>query len=203
MAKNQNDRDISNKYIVVSENEEWLQRPISQKFCDEDFLRIVLFYVLHSPCKKSSYSRVNLEDYGWKNPWHKEKFKEIIDGKANFNEKSFRFTSAHKDFKTLWIETEKPDNFYDEISEEFAVFSHAGESNPHLDMLHHIRNSLAHGRFTVKKHNKEFYIFMEDVREVYNQLAVNARIVLKKKTLLNWIDIFECKSEEAKKLCQD
>ena len=203
MAKKQDNRDISNEYIVVSESVEWLQHPIPQKFCDEDFLRIVLFYVLHSPCKKGSYSRINLEDYGWRNPWHKDKFKEMINSKANLNKESFRFTSAQKDFKALWEDTEKSENFYDEFGEEFAVFSHAGESNPHLDMLHHIRNSLAHGRFTAKKHNKEFYMFMEDVKEVNKQFTVNARIVLKKKTLLNWIDIFECKSEEAKKLCQD
>lgn len=68
-------------------------------------------------------------------------------------------------------------------------------------MMHHIRNSFAHGRFTVKKINKEFYIFMEDINTTQEKFFINARIILREKTLLEWINIFECKSEKAKELC--
>ena len=188
MSKSQK-KDLSSDYIIVDACAKWLQRKIPDAFCDKELMRIILFYVLHSPGQKGSYSRVNLEQYGWKNPWHKDKFKKLIDSKAHFSEETYQFVEAQKDFKELWELTGMQDNFYDLAGKEFAFFAYAGESNPHLDMLHHIRNALAHGRFTARKYNKEYYIFMEDVKEMHEQLAVNARIVLRKKTLVDWIDI--------------
>lgn len=88
---------------------------------------------------------------------------------------------------------------------EFAVFTNAGESNKHLDLLHHIRNSFAHGRFTAKKipRKDDYMILMEDVNETCGCCKVTARIAIKKSTLLKWIDIFECKDEKAQNLQQE
>ena len=203
MAKKKRDDRSFEDYIVVNENEEWLRRPINKDFCDNDLMRIVLFYVLHSPCKQGSYSRINLEDFGWKNPWHSTRFKSLLDDIPNFSSDSFLYTETQKGFKALWESANLADNFFDENGKEYAVFSYAGESNSHLDLIHHIRNALAHGRFTARKYNREFYIYMEDVRQIDSRFVVNARIILKKKTLIEWIDIFECRSEKTKKLCEE
>lgn len=203
MAKHKKVEKSFDDYIVVNENEEWLRQPINKDFCDNDFMRIVLFYVLHSPCKQGSYSRINLEDFGWKNPWHSTRFKSLLDDTPNFSSDSFLYTETQKGFKALWESANLADNFFDENGKEYAVFSYAGESNSHLDLIHHIRNALAHGRFTARKYNREFYIYMEDVRQIDSIFVVNARIILKKKTLIEWIDIFECRSEKAKKLCEE
>ena len=70
MAKTtKKDNTLHDDYIVVNETEEWLQRNINQEFANGDFFRIVMFYILHSPCKKGSYNPVKLESYGWKNPY--------------------------------------------------------------------------------------------------------------------------------------
>ena len=100
MAKaKKKDDNLHNDYIVVNESEPWLQRDINQEFANGDFFRIVMFYILHSPCKKGSYHPVKLESYGWKNPWHGKALKNLIDVAAGFTEKTYFYTDAQKDSK--------------------------------------------------------------------------------------------------------
>ena len=209
MAKKKKEKDEEKKppegYIIVNAMDDWLQRPIEEAFADNDFMKIILFYVLHSPCKKGSYSRIDLENYGWKNPWYYDDFKSQANKVGGFTDANWHYKEAQKDFKEYWESLDYQNNFYDLERDEFVVFSHVGESNPFMDLLHHIRNSFAHGRFTAKKikRQKDYYIYMEDVSPENGFYKVNARMILKKSTLLALIDFFTCKSGEAKKICQD
>lgn len=206
MAKGKQATKASDDYITVEEDAYWLFNEIPQDFADKHFFRIVLFYVLHSPCKKGSFTRVDLEkEYNWKNPWYSDRFKELLNTVVGFNNNTFLFSESKKAFREMWERCDFNDVFWINQAKEFAVFSHVGESNPHLDLLHHIRNCLAHGRFTARRINKstDYYIYMEDVDEVSRELRVTARIAFKKSSLLKWIDIFECRTEEAKELCRD
>lgn len=198
--------DSLDEYIVVGDMEPWLQHNIPSGFCDPAFLQIVLFYVIKSPCKKGSFSRIDLEEqYQWKNPWYSERFKKLLNDVPQFTEKSFIPIEAQKHFKATWDTAGFNDVFWGMPTTEFAVFTNAGESNKHLDLLHHIRNSFAHGRFTAKKipQKKDYMILMEDVTEAGTCYKVTARIAIKKSTLLKWIDIFECKDEKAQNLKQE
>ena len=193
-------------YITVNDSEQWLNLSFDQDFADNKFFRIVVFYIIHSPCKSGSYSRIDLEEYGWSKPWHFDLFKEKFDSFAGFiKDKNYIYVDAQKNFKSKWEYSGIQDDFYNVEKTEFAVFCHAGESNPRLDLFHHIRNSLSHGRFTAKRfgNDKEFYIYMEDVNDSGGYNKVNARMCLKKSTLFEWIEFFELKTEEAKELCQD
>ena len=190
MGKKNKKIDLNN-YILVDETENWLLTEIPSSFCDSEFMQIIIFYVLHSPCKQGSYSPVPLDKYGWTNPWHSKKFKDTLRNIASFNDETYQYTESHEKFKELWESTEIQNNFYDLCEGEFAIFSHVGETNPFLDLFHHIRNAIAHGRFTAKKHNHNFYIYMEDAKTVRGKIAVNARIMLKKSTLIKWIDMIE------------
>ena len=114
MAKEKKkDNNRHDDYIVVNETEEWLQRNINQEFANGDFFRIVMFYILRSPCKKGSYNPVKLESYGWKNPWYGKALKNLIDTAAGFTEKTYFYAEAQKDFKELWSGSGFDDNFYD------------------------------------------------------------------------------------------
>ena len=64
-----------------------------------------------------------------------------------------------------------------------------------MDVLHHIRNALAHGRFTVKKHEKDYYVYLEDVTRIrrLDGLFVTGRMCFKKSTLVDLIDFLEYK----------
>lgn len=197
------DTNLQDDYIVVNAIEPWLQQEISHGFANGDFFRIVMFYILRSPCKKGSYNPIKLENYGWKNPWHGKTLKNLLKVTAGFMEKTYFYAEAQRDFKKLWAGSGFDDDFYNLTGKELVVFTHVGESNPYLDLLHHIRNSLAHGRFTATKYKSEYYIYMEDVKTESGKLIVNARIILKRSTLIKWIDIFEGKAKEAKECVED
>ena len=187
------DRD---DYLIVEPYESWLNSKPGKGFFDDSFYRIINFYVLHSPCKVSSYSPITLESLGWKNPWNSSRFRDTFDKIAGFaSDESFYYHESKNHFLELWKQSGF-EFFPSEDLSEYAVLIHAGESNPRMDLLHHIRNSLAHGRFSVVKDNREYYLFFEDVatiRGLNGALVVNSRVCLKKSTLIAWIDFFEQK----------
>lgn len=192
----------SAEYLTVSPNEPWLYTKTGKDFFDDDYHRIIEFYVLHSPCKNSSYTACTLEKLGWKNPWYSKKFRKVFDDIPGFNEgDSFRHHKSTNHFNEMWDDAGWGE-FFSIEQKEFAVFIYSGESNPRMDLLHHIRNSFAHGRFAVKRKNKEYYIYFEDVTTIngVKGLVVNARICLKKSTMIRWLDVFEKKNDIAKEL---
>lgn len=199
----------NNKFPIVNESEylkveadaHWLHRTIGKAFYDDDYHRIIEFFVLHSPCKISSYTPYTLESLGWKNHWQSSSFRKIFDEVAGFVDgDTYRYHDSKNHFLKMWNDTDYSE--FVGVKKEFAVFIYAGETNPRMDLLHHIRNAFAHGRFTVIKHDKEYYIYFEDVTEMRNikGLVVTARICLKKTTLIEWLNIFEKKSEKAKSM---
>jgi len=191
-----------NDYLKVEADENWLHDTVGKGFYDLDFFRIIDFFVLHSPCKESSYSPKTLESLGWKNPWHSRRFRDTFDGIPGFADgKSFFFHENKNHFLKMW-NTYGIALFPGDEEREYAVLTYAGESNPRMDLLHHIRNAFAHGRFAVKKTHGEYYIYLEDVGTIrqLSGIFVMARICLKKATLIRWIDLFERKSENAKRL---
>lgn len=190
------------EYTIVPPDEPWLHTKVGKDFFDDDYHRIVEFYVLHSPCKVSSYTACTFESLGWRNPWHSANFRKMFDDVPGFVEgDSFRHHESTNHFKEMWDDAGWGE-FFSIEQKEFAVFIYAGESNPRMDLFHHIRNSFAHGRFSVKRKNKEYYIYFEDVTTInkVKGLVVNARICLKKSTMVRWLDTFEKKNDEAKEL---
>lgn len=194
---------VATDYLEVSPHESWItDNAFNESGCKTDFYRIVDFFLLHSPCKFSSYTPRTLESLGWSSPWLSSRFRVEFDNVPGFIDgQNFRFQESKKQFLSEWrsygVKWIPNPPFY-----EFAVFVSAGEGNPRMDLLHRIRNSLAHGRYAIKKHNKETFVFFEDVSRIQGLpgIYVLARICLKLQTLINWIALFEKKSPEAKKL---
>ena len=189
------------EYLEVNKDEPWLHSLVGKALYDEEYYRIIDFYVLHSPCKVSSYSPRTLESLGWKNPWKSKTFRDTFDMVPGFREgENFRFHESKNHFLEMWNDYGLKDFFSSE--EEFAIYIYAGESNPRMDLLHHIRNAFAHGRFSCKKINREYYFYFEDVTEIkrLTGLFVTARICLKKTTLSEWLAIFEKRSDVAREM---
>ena len=189
-------------YISVSSSEDWFEDNLNDAIYDDTFHRIIDFYVLHSPCKSSSYSPKSLEKLGWKNPWNSSKFREAFDEICDCNNTPFfQHLDSKNKLKTAW-ETSGYEWIPEKPEHEFAIYVSAGESNLRIDLMHRIRNALAHGRFTKKTHNKQDYLLLEDVGGVWplKGLFVHARICIKTKTLVDWIDLFEKKGTKAAEL---
>jgi len=111
--KPRNKKNPSETYIVVKDNEQWLNQNIEQAFSDNQFFRIVVFYIIHSPCKHGSFSGIDLEKYGWNNPWYFDKFKDKFDKVAGFKDgENYFYVEAQQDFKNKWEEIGFQDDFY-------------------------------------------------------------------------------------------
>lgn len=190
------------EYLKVEVDEQWLHTVVGKDFYDADFYRIIDFFVLHSPCKVSSYSPRTLESMGWKNLWQSSRFRSLFDEIMGLVENiSFLQHEAKNHFLEMW-NTLNREVFFEINGDVYAVITHAGESNPRMDLLHHIRNSFAHGRFAIIRDHKEYFIFLEDVSTI-NKLPgiyATARICLKKTSLLQLIDFFEKKGDRVRNL---
>lgn len=67
------------------------------------------------------------------------------------------------------------------------------QKNQFLSVFYHIRNALAHCRLNMVDVDGECVFIFEDVQPQKNvdKLKVSARMILRKSTLLRWIDIIE------------
>lgn len=191
-------RDL-NDYIWVNADETWIRT--KDNISNDKLLKILTFYVTYSPCRKSSYSSFDMLAKWKKNPWKYPLFKSLLleSGSLVENDNYF-FVSAQKDFKKTWESTSFINAFTGNIDREFVVFTYAGEENEFLELLHRIRNSLAHGRYAIKKQENDLYFVFEDVSETDRKLFPVMRGVLKVDTLLEWKKIFECNTKKAREL---
>lgn len=189
--------------MVVVSDSTWLKSEENESLYDTKFYKIIKFYLLHSPCKDRSYTPILLENFGWVNPWHSVRFKELIHKTANFSDDNFFYATKQEDFNIIWSHSGFQNDFYNIHGKEFVVFCHAGESNQYLDLLHHIRNSLAHGRYKLKEFDNKRYLYMEDVAPQDKGFRVTARMILTFHTLIEWIKIFKAENKQAKELIKE
>lgn len=67
------------------------------------------------------------------------------------------------------------------------------QKNQFLSVFYHIRNALAHCRLNMINIDSDCVFIFEDIQPNKNaeQLKVSARMILRKSTLLKWIEIIE------------
>ncbi|MBE7081239.1 MAG: hypothetical protein E7372_01615 [Clostridiales bacterium] len=188
-----------NKMIVYTKKEPlWLGKLNIEAFEDKQFLRIITFFVFHSPVDNLSARQICLSEYGWNTPWRKPYYlnKQLKQAASNYE---LLFSSAT--FKKMDEALTKADlisSFPSNIAKE-RICIYDCKNNQFMSVFFHIRNAFAHGRFDFRTLNDEEYYILEDVQKDKGDLKVSARMILKKRTLLNWIDIFERGEKEYKK----
>jgi hypothetical protein len=84
------------------------------------------------------------------------------------------------------------DNFPSDLSRE-RICIYDNQKNQFMSVFYHLRNSFAHCRLNMVDVDGECVFILEDVQpnQKSDQLKVSARMVIKKSTLLKWIDIIE------------
>ena len=187
--------------VKKEENPNWLKWIAPEKFNDESLFRIVIFFVFHSPCETLSAMGKPLIEYGWsKKPWFKPeslKWNLIANTSNNLNNKEQGKTqfiySVEKvgDMSQALRKADLEEGFLNNHSFERVVILNS-KKNQFMSLFAHIRNSFAHGRLNMIEcinENNDCIFLMEDV----NSHDVTARIVIRKSTLLRWIDIIEKK----------
>lgn len=178
--------------VYVSENESWLRWITPDEFNDEGLFRIVTFFVFHTPCSSLSAMSKSLYEYGWKTPWKKPYY---LNKHLKKNSTNFNLLYSAKSYDAIDIALKKAD-LYDDFPSNMQterICFYDKMHNQFMSVFYHIRNALAHSRLNMVDVDGECVFIMEDVvrDEKANKLKLSARMIIKKSTLLNWINLIE------------
>lgn len=185
----------SDKELITDIHPSWLDTFVSPDYEDNELYKIILFYVIHSPCIGQSARRISLQDRGWKvKPWYSHNYlKDRLD-KAIFGDdkpllkKVDSKTEMKKEAKNFDLE----EDFYLKRTHQRALFTKAPnfDSSIYMSLFYRIRNSLAHGRLAMYPTSDNDIMFvLEDGKEINKQFVVSARIIIRKSSLLNVINV--------------
>jgi len=181
-----------NGYEIASMNPGWIHKKKPKRYLDENFTRIIVFFVINTPCMESSSSGINIKEYGWdKNTWRNSTLKnKLFDVAGLKRDETFVVAKRVDLMKNACEKGKVKKNFHKARSIEKVVI-YKSRSNEFLSICNHIRNSFAHGRFSIYEENGEEIFVMEDGVVRNGKFQVRSRMILKKSTLVKWIDILE------------
>ncbi|MDD3068262.1 MAG: hypothetical protein PHF05_09760 [Candidatus Izemoplasmatales bacterium] len=155
-------------------------------FSENEYYRIYSFFVTYSMCGTQSAKKRTFSDYGWS----VENVKNTTLGVALENVLNLNrnpdFVFTDKDELAIQFNSKDlPDGALMDVDKERAVISKTSEKNKYLKLFYRIRNGFAHGKFILRlsSQNEKMVIIQDD-----NGHNVTARIVIKLKTLLNYVN---------------
>ena len=173
------------KLISVNLHEEWLDTPSPFDSLDDDWNKIIRFYVFHVPVEGVSARAKTLKQFGWGNKSRSNDFKLLkarLTEVAQLNGKQINSIDKWEEVKQAFI-----DNNLEEFPSDYTTVRltfRKDKSGICESLCNHIRNSFAHGRVAFYENAGEVYIAMEDIDK---DRDVTARLILNKTILLRWI----------------
>lgn len=177
--------------IRVDQMAEWVQNVDDKFLFSKDVMRIYAFFLVRCPWGNASSMKVNIESYGWVNPWGGKKVLAKKLQSVVRNESFYSFGNSAEGLGSVLIDKGLSETFPpQDLSREIAYVVRY-KRNIWMSIFRHIRNSLAHSRYSVSKTNKGYVFAFEDVDMTETDAIVTARMVIKKSTLIKWIDIIE------------
>lgn len=178
--------------IYTNRNPDWMQWIAPTSFEDAELFRIVIFFVFHSPCPQLSSMGKSLQEYHWNTPWKKPYYLNKQLKQASTNKYLLFSASSYATMDAALHKSDLNDNFPSDLSRE-RICIYDNQKNQFMSVFYHLRNSFAHCRLNMVDVDGECVFILEDVQpnQKSDQLKVSARMVIKKSTLLKWIDIIE------------
>lgn len=183
--------------VFSSLHPQWLDTPVPESYEDDNLFKIILFFVIYSPCEAQSRRSRPLSFYKWKDkPWYVPSYLKKPLDKVIFGEDERRFyVGNRKNFASKIAGHDLDEDFYNHRSSQRIGIVNS-QSNEYMSLFYHIRNSLAHGRLAMyQAHGEDIMFVMEDGNSVGaekdDKFEVTARIVLLKSTLLNIIELIK------------
>ena len=183
-----------NGYLYSAHHPGWVKRnKVPAEFGDNDLKRIILFYVFNTPCEQLSTSSIPLKDYGWtKTVWQNNVLKDQLFDVAKLKRnKTFAVAKIVYDMKDTCQKVDLAGKFQEHRDVERIAIYKPSNYPEFMAIFYHIRNALAHGRLAMYKHGEGIVFILEDGVKRGDRFQVRSRMVLKKRTLLKWIDIIE------------
>ena len=179
--------------VISSKHPEWLDAFVADCHFDNDLYKIILFFVIFSPCPKYCTQGRTLQFYKWKDkPWSTNKYlKDKLDsGVFSDKKKYFQCADHIIDLVDAVRKADLEEDFYLHREIERVAFFNL-EKNEYMSLFHHIRCALAHGRIAMfeEQDTDDMIFVMENGSDSGVVFQVKARMVLRKSTLIKWIDI--------------
>ena len=165
----------------------------SYSFDDKNFRKIYDFYVLKTPAKNVSYRGVSLKERGFNRNTVINQIKKISpDLNTNMiglgNDENILESLKMNDISNHFKDTFKSTPF------EYAIYKYKKSSFKKTErFFYYIRCALAHGAFCIHTHDNEKYYCFENIHNNSKKMILNARMVLKEKTLLDIIEFCDSK----------
>lgn len=185
--------------VYTDRKPSWLQWISPDMFDDAKLLKIVIFFVFYSPCPNMSSMQKTLKEYNWNNPWKKPFYLNKQLKQLSSSKKLVFSASTYSQMDTELEKANLKNSFPSELSKE-RICVYDIQSNQFMSIFYHLRNALAHCRLNMVDVQGECVFILEDVCPGKNteSLIVSARMILKKSTLLKWIDLIEGGEKELK-----
>lgn len=74
MKNSENEKDEQ-----TSLNPGWIKKKVPDSYADDGLKKIIIFYVINTPCVKESSSSISMSGYGWgKNVWADGKLRKTL-----------------------------------------------------------------------------------------------------------------------------
>lgn len=181
-------------------NPDWIRWIAPEHFNDQDLFKIVIFFVFHSPCSNLSSMGKTLDEYGWSAPWRKPYYLNKQLRQASLYELVFYSAKGYNEMDVALEKADLKETFPSDFSRE-RICIYDNQGNQFLSVFYHIRNAFAHCRLNMVDVDGDCVFIFEDVqpKKNSNQLKVSARMILRKSTLLKWIDLIENGAREYQK----
>ena len=181
-------------------NPDWIRWIASEHFNDQDLFKIVIFFVFHSPCSNLSSMGKTLDEYGWSAPWRKPYYLNKQLRQASLYELVVYSAKGYNEMDVALEKADLKETFPSDFSRE-RICIYDNQGNQFLSVFYHIRNAFAHCRLNMVDVDGDCVFIFEDVqpKKNSNQLKVSARMILRKSTLLKWIDLIENGAREYQK----
>ena len=181
--------------LFVERKPEWLHWITPEEFDDKELYRIVIFYVFHSPCPQISSMGRTLEEYGWSTPWRKPFYlnRHLRKSSTNFN--LIYSADSYDNLEKALRKANLLDAFPCDLHTE-RICIYDNKKNQFLSVFYHLRNAFAHCRLNMVDVDGECVFILEDVVRSKDKNKISARMILRKSTLLKWIDIIESGEEK-------
>lgn len=181
-------------------NPDWIRWIAPEHFNDQDLFKIVIFFVFHSPCSNLSSMGKTLDEYGWSAPWKKPYYLNKQLRQASLYELVVYSAKGYNEMDVALEKADLKETFPSDFSRE-RICIYDNQGNQFLSVFYHIRNAFAHCRLNMVDVDGDCVFIFEDVqpKKNSNQLKVSARMILRKSTLLKWIDLIENGAREYQK----
>lgn len=185
----------NNGFEMTSLNPGWIKRRVPDSYADESLNRIILFFVIYTPCIDLSSSRLPLTEYGWgKNVWQNDVLKNVLLDQANLKRgETFVIAKSINDMKNACETARLKKGFHNNRENERIAIYKPSKYNEFMSVFYHIRNALAHGRLAMYPigDGVDITFALEAGVKKNEEFQVRSRMILRKSTLINWIEIIQ------------